>query len=75
MTEMNKYLVRYNTKHNDKDPKWRVFQNGIEYLVDGVIIVPISHTEESIEDGLRKHNICCYAAHMVIDEHNIAKIG
>ena len=29
---MNKYHVRFNTKHNGSDLVWRIFENGVEHF-------------------------------------------
>lgn len=55
----NKYLIRFNTKHNGSDLVWRVFENGVEYLASDVIIHGSVFTETSIENGENKWNIAC----------------
>ena len=56
---MNKYHIRFNTKHGDTGLTWRVFENGKEYLVEHLrILVPIND-EVTDEQGVAKWNICC----------------
>lgn len=56
---MNTYHIRYNTKHGDSDYVWRVFENGVEYLVKQIDIrVPV-YGEKTIENDICKWNIAC----------------
>ena len=70
---MNKYYIRYNTKHGESDLVWRVFENGQEHLVKGFqILVPV-YGESTLEHGIQKWNVACQG-HMVIQD-NIAIIS
>ena len=56
---MNKYHIRYNTKHGESNLVWRIFENGKEILAKHLDIkVPI-YDECTFEDGIQKWNICC----------------
>ncbi len=56
---INKYLIRFNTKHNGSDLVWRIFENGVEYLASDVRINGSVFTETSVENGENKWNIAC----------------
>lgn len=65
---MNKYLIRFNTKHNGSKLVWRVFENGIENLVENIDIrVPV-FTETSLEAGETKWNIACSGEMKIFDD-------
>lgn len=64
---MNKYHVRFNTKHNDSKLVWRVFENGHEYLASDVRIVGETYTECTQEHGQTKWNIACQGRIVWID--------
>ena len=36
---MNKYHIRFNTRHNGSDLVWRVFENGQEHLAANVRLI------------------------------------
>jgi len=56
---MNKYYIRYNTRHGDSEAVWRVFENGHEHLVSQLNIqVPVSGAK-TVENGVDKWNIYC----------------
>ena len=56
---MNKYYIRYNTKHGDSDLIWRVIENGSEVLVHNIDIrVPV-RGESTLEGDVVKWNIAC----------------
>lgn len=70
---MNKYHIRYNTKHGESDLVWRIFENGNEILVKNFhITVPMSG-ESSIENGIQKWNVMCEGYLTVKD--NVAYIS
>jgi hypothetical protein len=48
---MNKYHVRFNTKHNGSDLVWRIFENGVEHLATDVRIIGETYTECTEEYG------------------------
>lgn len=65
---MNKYLIRFNTKHNGSKLVWRVFENGVEHLVENIDIrVPV-FTETSLESGETKWNISCVGEMRIVDD-------
>lgn len=65
---MNKYLIRFNTKHNGSELVWRVFENGVEHLVKNISIrVPV-FTETSLEAGETKWNISCIGEMRIVDD-------
>ena len=56
---MNKYHLRFNTKHNGSNLVWRVFENGVEHLAEDVKIVGEVFTETTQEHGETKWNVAC----------------
>ena len=65
---MNKYLIRFNTKHNGSKLVWRVFENGAEHLVENIDIrVPV-FTETSLEAGETKWNISCAGEMKIVND-------
>lgn len=64
---MNKYQIRFNTKHGDSDLVWRVFENGVENLVKNIDIrVPVIG-ESSLEGTVTKWNIVCQGTMNIVD--------
>jgi hypothetical protein len=64
---MNKYYIRYNTKHGEGDLVWRVFENGSEFLVRNIDIrVPVLG-ESTTEGDVVKWNIACNGSMDIID--------
>ncbi len=64
---MNKYYIRFNTKHGDSDLVWRVFENGSEFLVRNIDIrVPVLG-ESTIEGDVVKWNIACQGSMYIVD--------
>lgn len=57
---MNKYHVRFNTKHENSGLVWRVFENGKEHLAKDVRIIGETFTETTHEHGETKWNIACH---------------
>ena len=57
---MNKYHIRFNTKHNGSGLVWRIFENGKENLVRSFKINSPIFDELTMEDGVEKWNVCCY---------------
>jgi hypothetical protein len=56
---VNKYHIRFNTKHGESDLVWRVFENGSEFLVRNIDIrVPVLG-ESTIDGDAVKWNIAC----------------
>jgi hypothetical protein len=56
---MNKYHVRFNTKHNGSNLVWRIFENGVEHLAEDVRLIGETFTECTYENGETKWNIAC----------------
>ena len=56
---MNKYHIRYNTKHGDSDLVWRVFENGQEHLVKNFRILVPMYGESTVEYDVVKWNVAC----------------
>jgi len=56
---LNKYHIRFNTKHAGSDLVWRVFENGHEHLASNVRIIGETYTECTQEHGETKWNIAC----------------
>ena len=48
---MNKYHVRFNTKHNGSPLVWRIFENGEEHLATDVRIVGETYTECTVKQN------------------------
>lgn len=69
---MNKYHIRYNTQHGESDLVWRVFENGVEYLVKEFYIKTPVFAESTIEQGIQKWNVACEGTMRI--ENNIAFI-
>jgi hypothetical protein len=65
---MNIYHIRFNTKHNNSELVWRIFENSNEYLVKGFKISVPMFDETTIEDGITKWNVCCYVDDVAIIE-------
>ena len=65
---MNKYHVRFNTKHNGSGLTWRIFENGQEYLVKSFKITAPMFDEVTVEEGVEKWNVCCYGYMTLKDE-------
>lgn len=56
---MSKYHIRYNTKHAESNLVWRIFEDGVEHLVEGFQVnVPV-FSESTIEHGIQKWNVAC----------------
>ena len=65
---MNKYHIRFNTRHNGSDLVWRVFENGQEHLVKSFKITAPMFDEVTVEDGATKWNVCCYGYMTIKDD-------
>jgi hypothetical protein len=70
---MNKYHIRYNTKHADSDLVWRVFENDKEYLVKNIDIRVPCRGESTVENNVVKWNICCEGVMTLVDDVAIIK--
>ncbi len=65
---MNRYHIRFNTKHGASPLVWRVFENGIEHLVRNIDIrVPV-FGESTVEGDIVKWNIACRGSMTIVDE-------
>ena len=56
---MNKYHIRYNTKHGESDLVWRIIENGKEVLAKNLNIKVPVFDECTFEGVIQKWNICC----------------
>lgn len=56
---MNKYHIRFNHQHNGSGQVWRVFENGVENLVQHLDIQVPLRDEVTIENGVEKWNVSC----------------
>jgi hypothetical protein len=65
---LNKYYIRYNTKHGDSDLVWRVFENNKEFLVKDFRITAPMYGEKTVEYGVTKYNVCCQGEIQIIDD-------
>lgn len=70
---MNKYHIRYNTRHGESDLVWRVFENGKEILVKNFYITVPMCGESTIENDIQKWNVMCEGYLTIKDD--IAYIG
>ena len=64
---MNKYYIRYNTKHGESDLVWRVFENGSEVLVRNIDIRVPTIGESTMEGDIVKWNITCRGSMTIND--------
>jgi hypothetical protein len=72
---VNKYHVRFNTKHAGTDLVWRVFENGVEHLATDVRIIGETFTECTQEHGETKWNIACYGRIVWVDKVAVIVTG
>lgn len=56
---MNKYHIRFNHQHNGSGKTWRVFENGVEYLVEHLDIQVPLRDEVTTENKVEKWNVYC----------------
>lgn len=63
---MNKYHIRFNHQHNNSGNVWRVFENGVEYLVEHLDVQVHTRDEITIENNIEKWNIHC-SGYLTID--------
>jgi len=64
---VNKYHVRFNTKHDGSDLVWRIFENGVEHLATDVRIIGETFTECTREYDQTKWNIACMGRIVWVD--------
>lgn len=64
---MNKYHIRFNTKHNGSNLVWKIFENGVEHLAADVRVIGETFTERTEENGEIKWNVACHG-YMTIDQ-------
>lgn len=67
-SKVNKYHIRYNTKHGESDLVWRVFENGVEHLVKDFRIIAPMYGEATIEEGTQKWNVACYGYMKIVND-------
>lgn len=72
---MNKYHVRFNTKHDDSRLVWRIFENGVEHLAEDIRLIGEMFTECTEEHGQTKWNIACYGRLIWSDKKAIIVSG
>ena len=72
---MNKYHIRFNTRHNGSDLVWRVFENGQEHLARDVRLIGETFTECTNESGEIKWNIACYGRLVWVDQTAVIVTG
>jgi hypothetical protein len=65
---VNKYHIRFNTKHQGSDLVWRVFENGVEHLVRGFKITAPMFDEVTVENGVEKWNVACVGYMRIKDD-------
>ena len=73
--KVNKYHVRFNTKHAGSNLVWRVFENGVENLATDVRILGETFTETTEEHGETKWNIACYGRIVWVDRVAVIVAG
>jgi len=65
---MPTYHIRYNTQHGESDLVWRIFEDGVEYLVrDFRITVPMRGSS-TMENGKQKWNVECQGRMTIQDD-------
>ena len=70
---MNTYLIRFNHNHNGLGLVWRVFENGLEHLVQHVkILVPV-YDQVTVENGVEKWNLCCHGYMTITDSQAVIR--
>ena len=72
---MNKYHVRFNTKHNGSELVWRIFENGTEFMAKDVRLIGETFTECTEEYGETKWNIACYGRLVWVDKVAVIVTG
>ena len=65
---MNKYHIRFNTHHNGSELVWRVFENGVEFLVKDFNIITPVFSECTIENGIQKWNLACFGRMSILND-------
>jgi hypothetical protein len=65
---MNKYHIRFNTKHDGSSLVWRIFENGVEHLVKDIDINVALRSETTIEGTETKWNVACNGYMKIIDD-------
>ena len=64
---MNKYYIRFNTKHGESDLVWRVFENESEVLVRNIDIRVPTIGESTMEGDVVKWNIACQGSMTIVN--------
>ena len=70
---MNKYHIRFNTRHNGSGLDWRIFENGTEHLVQSFKITAPTFSETTVENGVGKWNVCCYGYMTINNDHAVIR--
>jgi len=70
---MNRYHIRFNTKHANTGLVWRVFENGKEHLFRHILIEVPVRDEVTIENGEVKWNMACDGL-LVYSDNNLGRI-
>jgi hypothetical protein len=65
---MNKYHIRFNTKHAGSHLVWRVFENGNEFLVKDIDIKVPLRSETTMEGSETKWNVACVGYMKIVDD-------
>jgi len=65
---VNKYHIRFNTKHEGSNLVWRIFENGVEHLATDVRIIGETFTECTQEYDQTKWNIACFGRIVWVDK-------
>lgn len=56
---MKKYHIRFNHQHENSNKVWRIFEDGIEHLVEHLDIQVPMRDEVTVENGIQKWNVYC----------------
>ncbi len=70
-TPVHRYHIRFNTHHATSerpDLVWRVFEDGVEFLVKDISITSRLFGEKTIENGVAKWNVCTDGRMEIIDD-------
>lgn len=65
---MSIYHIRYNTTHGESPLVWRVFEDGVEYLVKDFYITTPMRGSSTMENGIQKWNVECQGVMTISDD-------
>lgn len=65
---MPTYHIRYNTQHGENDLVWRIFEDGVEYLVRDFLITVPMRGSSTMENGIQKWNVECQGTMSIQDD-------